>query len=778
MFPQRALQATVRSRQGHLFAVLLLFVIPAASSAQAQTAAARRESTHGTKTARAVRVESPIVLDGNLEEPAWQRASLASGFIQRDPQEGQPSTEKTEFRVLYTATTLYIGVQCYDSNPQGILANDRRRDSEMGNDDTISIVLDTFHDHRNTYVFRTNPLGDQYDALVTDEGRNVNSNWDERWDASARIHEAGWSVEFAIPFKSVRTVEENENLVWGLDLERVIRRKNESASWNNYRRGFQLDNVSQAGHLRGLQEIQTGLRLRIKPYLLAGRSASVRRDTQAPGRFTSNWRNASDVGIEVMKYRITPSLTADVTWNTDFAQTEVDSQQINLDRFPLFFPERREFFQEGAGVFEFGIAAGENRGSAEMKLFHSRQIGLSPRRVPVPIIGGGRVTGRLQGLTLGLLNVQTEAFAPEQIRASNYSVVRVKRDVFSRSSIGGFLLNREQGGTSDYNRVYGADANFVFYRYLSLGGFLGKSDSPNAALVSRDNPTGRSRGNWVSAGGIRWESDALEVGTSWVVVDPDFRDDLGFVPRKDMRTISSQVGWRPRIDGRHIRQLIFRLRNDYTMNQKHRLETRINHSAFEINFQDGSVLTWSPHTRLDTFYEPFRIRPGVVEIPAGTYSWWNNSLRYSPNPSKRISGQIFNWAWHIGYYGMGTLHDINFNPRLRLTNQLSMQIGYGINKATFPASMCVNKSAGGCGFTDHLVNTRISYNFNNQWLTTATIQYNNADSFFGFNFRLNYIFRPGDDFFLIYNEGRQVGGRLDGEKDRTIQAKLTYSFDF
>jgi hypothetical protein len=730
-----------------------------------------RETTHGRQTIRAIRVESQLVVDGNLDEPAWNEAMVASNFVQKDPNEGAPATEKTEFRVLYTPTTLYVGVICYDSNPGDIVASERLRDGNLGNDDNVGIVLDTFHDHRNSYLFRTNPLGTQLDALVTDEGNSTNENWDEQWAVASRVTETGWTAEFAIPFKSLRVPEEDGN-TWGLDVEREIRRKNESAYWNGYRRGFVFASVSQAGHVTGISEIETGLRLRVKPYLLGGFSQTVRqRSVVPPGgdQFRTVTQDASDAGIEVMKWRVTPSLTADFTWNTDFAQTEVDNQEINLDRFPLFFPEKREFFQEGAGIFEFGIAENENRG-AVTKLFHTRRIGLSPSRLPIPIVAGGRITGRLQGFTLGLLNVQTERFAPESIPASNYSVARIKRDVLGRSTIGAFFLNRDQGGTDDHNRVFGADANFVFYRYLNIGGFFGKSFYPR--------PPGDEGDNWSTAAVVRWESDTFNLETSWHSVDADFRDDLGFIPRKDRRDISPQLAIRPRIDGRYIRQLIFRYRIDYVMNSRNHLETRTGHSAFEIRFQDGGVFGWVPHTRFDTLYRNFNLREGVVVIPPGSYSWWNNALRYGLSPSRRISGQVINWAHHVGYYGGGTFDDININPRVRITDQLSTQISYGINKATFPESMCFVKDGDGCGFTDHLVNARVNFNVNNQWLTSTFIQYNNADNFVGFQFRLNYIYRPGDDFFLIYNEGRQAGGPQDGEKDRTIQAKLTYSFDY
>ncbi|HWP84782.1 MAG TPA: DUF5916 domain-containing protein, partial [Terriglobia bacterium] len=502
----------------------LLFAAPKLS---AQSAAGNGAETHGHQTIHAVRAESLPVVDGDLSDPAWLEAPVVTGFTQKEPLEGQPATEPTEVRVIYSATTLYVGVVCADSGPAGILASERRRDGDLSGDDTIMLVLDTFHDHRNAFAFATNPLGTQWDALETDEGRTENKSWDERWEVATRRTEAGWTAEFAIPFKSVRVPETDNGMVWGIDVERKIRRKNELAYLNNYRRGFPMTAMSHAGHLTGLTGIETGLRLRIKPYLTAGFAHTTDRafsdlcESNDPQQAaTGSLRcNASDVGIEVLKYRITPSLTADMTWNTDFAQADVDDVQVNLDRFPLLYPEKREFFQEGAGIFDFGRAGAA---TTSMQLFHSRQIGFSPRRRPVPIVGGGRITGRIGGTTLGLMNVQTEALPIENIPASNYSVARVKRDVLARSTVGAFFLNREAGGSSDYNRVLGMDAAFTFYRYLKIDGFFAHSAEPE------------EEGKWVYSSSVAWDSDRFLLGVDWLAIDPGFRDDLGFIRRSDI----------------------------------------------------------------------------------------------------------------------------------------------------------------------------------------------------------------------------------------------------
>jgi len=735
---------------------------------------------HGSRNIRAARSEAPLTVDGVLDEPAWGEARGSQEFIQKDPQEGQPSTERTEFRVVYTATTLYIGVTCYDATPQGIVAAERRRDNTLESDDTISVVLDTFHDHRNAFLFRTNPLGTQYDALVTNEGNSLNESWDEQWNVVSRITPEGWTAELAIPFKSLRLGEESSQ-GWGLDLERVIRRKNEAVYWNGYRRGFLLQHVSQAGHLEGVENIESGLRLRLKPFLLGGASRF-----SDPSRSVT--RNASGVGIEVLKYRITSSLTADLTANTDFAQTEVDDQQVNLGRFSLFFPEKREFFQEGAGTYEMGgTQSGPFRSS--LRIFHSRTIGLSPRRQIVPITAGGRVTGRVGKFTVGLLNVQTEERAEQfddqtgelverRIPASNYSVVRMKRDILERSSVGGFVLSRAVAGSGDFNRVYGVDANFAFFRHFTVGGLVGRSSSP-----------GIHHDNWVSSGGVGWDGDFLHLGTSWMVVDPEFRNDMGFVPRRDLRQFAPVVSIRPRVNSSLVRQLVFSVRSNYSYNQKNVLETKQNSYEFEIHFQDGGVFGWVPHIYLDRPSEPFRLRPGVV-IPPGVSRWWSNVTRYRSNPGKRLSGEA-RWEQHYAYYGGGSLNEFRFEERLRVTQQFSVETQYIINTASLEPGHYTDDEGNfpeqNGEFTDHVVNTRFNYNFNNQWLTSTTVQYNNADSLWGFNFRLNYIFRPGDDLFLVYNEGRraifdsigsQTTGIFDGRKDRSLQIKFTYSFDY
>ncbi len=735
------------------------------ASAMTAPAANSAVAAHAQRSLRAVKTTTPPVLDGNLNETAWERATVSLGFIQKDPLEGQPSTEKTEFRVVYTPTTLYVAILCYDKENAGILASDRRRDSSLANDDMLSLVIDTFHDHRNAYLFRTNPLGTQYDALITDEGRSINENWDEKWDVAAKVIEGGWVAEFAIPFKSLRMKDGAGEQSWGLDVERVIRRKNEFSYWNSFSRSYKLESISQSGHLDGLEGIDSGMRYRIKPYSVAGFKRSS-------NDFRSNTDNASDVGMEVMKFRLTSGLTADLTWNTDFAQTEVDDQQVSLDRFPLFYPEKREFFLEGAGIFEFGRPRAEF--VPELRLIHTRRIGSSINNdSSVPMQGGARITGNYRGLSLGFMSVQTEGDADYNTLASNYSVARIKKNVLNRSTIGGFVLSKEMGGTGDYNRVYGADVNFTFFRYLQILGTFAKTAAPIGP--------GRSEGkDWLGDFSMFWEEQLYTFGVETFYIQPNFRNDLGFTRRKDWRRHTASFTVAPRPKSGPIRRISMNPRFDYETDSQYRLTGRLAHMHNRIEFHSGDAITANPHRPFERIDKRFTLRSRLVDIdqygqarrlptvvvPDGDYKWFYLNSSFIFSPKRRVSG-VISYKPSPGYYG-GDLVEWGFSPRVKINNNSAVELNYRINDGR------INTTE----FTDHVVNFRVYYNFTNKWLTTTTMQYNNADSFSGLNFRLNYIYRPGDDFFLVYNEGRRLGEELDGQKDRTMQAKFTYSFDF
>ncbi|MBI2820145.1 MAG: carbohydrate binding family 9 domain-containing protein [Acidobacteria bacterium] len=712
-------------------------------------------TTHGLKTAMALRIdEVPIVVDGRLDEPVWQEARVNLGFLQRDPQEGEPSTENTEFRLLFDQKNFYIGVICYDSEPEQIIATERQRDSRMRNDDTIALLFDTFHDHRNFFLFQTNPLGTQHDAVDTDEGRDHSVGWDTVWDVKAQIiPEVGWTAEFAIPFKSLRLAGTEEQ-TWGLDVERIIRRKNEFSHWTNFKRDFKPESISQGGHLHGIGDIDAGFRLRVKPFSVAG-------FTRSSNRTSADTDHAMDSGLEIMKIRVTPGLMADFIANSNFVEAQADRTQVNMDRWDLFYPEQREFFQE-AGVFQFGVARGEMP-APDVALFHTRQIGVFSKRVgvasqqiPVPITAGTRLTGKIQGFTVGLMNVQTGAVASENVPQSNYGVYRIKREIFGRSAVGGYFLNREIAGTGDYNRVYGFDTNFILKEHFFAN-----------ALYARSLQPGVNKDNWTSSGGARWQTDFMLAGVEYLLLDPNFRDDLGFIPRTNQRRFTPILEFNPRFARleKVVRRLHYYSRVDYITDQEYTLQTRRQHFHFDILLQSGALISVFHHREFERINDPFELRPGVT-IPAGGYNMRNFSIGYGLNPARRISGS-FRYIPIWGHLG-GDVHRFVFSPQIKLLQGLTLAPSYNINKATYPSG----------SFTDHVVNTGIEYAFNNQWLTSTILRYNNTDSFFGVQFRLNYIFRPGDDFFLVYSLGQATGGTRLGQTDQTLAAKLTYSFDY
>jgi hypothetical protein len=702
-------------------------------------------SSRVQRRAVAVLVDEGPTVDGVLDDPVWEQSAPLADLQQRDPQEGAPASEHTTVRIAYTKEAIYFGFRCDDSQPTEIIATERRRDQDLTKDDSVAVLLDTFHDRRNAFLFRTNSLGTQFDALLTEEGLDINVSWDEKWEVEATRTEEGWTAELMIPFKSLRMGPKGE---WGLEIERLIRRKNEAAYWNTYSRDFKFEEVSQAGLLSGLEEASQGLRWRIKPYVLGG----VEQFPNSTDQTVTH--NLSTIGLELLKFRPTPSLTLDVTVNTDFAQTEVDDLITNITRFPLFFPERREFFLEGAGVFEFGTGIGLNA-SRNFKLFFSRRIGLSPGGDLIPIIAGARFTGRAGPYTIGLLNMQTGT--EFGIEGSNFGVYRVKRNVLARSSIGAMFTNRQSSLDGDYNRVYGVDGNFVFADNLNIQGFVAKTETPT---LPEDD--------WSAFGRILWDSDFLLAGGEYLLVQRNFSPEIGFVPRKDQRKSVLQFGVKPRPDSDLIRQFVFRTRMDFTQNQDGKQESMSYHYfTWETFFQSGDRFMIDFHHTFERLFEPFRIRPDII-IPIGTYRGGNVLVQVDGAAQRRIAGaQIIRFRYEWGFFG-GRGIELKIQPQIKVSEALSFDVNYALDDVDLPQG----------AFTSHVINTRANYSFSNKWLTSYTVQYSSLDDFVSFRFRLNYIYRPGDDIFFIYNEGRNVDELNSGLVGRSFMLKWTRSFDF
>ena len=529
-----------------------------------------------------------------------------------------------------------------------------------------------------------------------------------------------------------------------MDFERIIRRDNEFTYWNNFSRDFQFEKVSQAGHLEGLEGLGSSLTLRIKPSIssrIVTRGAADR-DTAFLG----------DIGLEDLKLPLTPGLTLDLTLNTDFAQTEVDDQVINFDRVPVFFPEKREFFLEGAGIFEFGVWLGEGN-RPQIKLYHSRRIGLSEQGEEIPMMGGVKVTGKVgEKFTLGFLEAQTDDFSGKA--GDNFSVFRLKRDIFSRSFLGMFATNRQAEG-GDFNRVIGLDQNLILLEHLEVVGMLGRSFT--------DGVTDHQMMGALSA---RWVDDLLDVGLTYWHLDENFETDLGFLGRPGTRKLEPRFSFSPRPASDVIRQMLFSYRlEDFQRVKDGQLETRIHHFNYSIFFQNGSWIRINPHHETENLIEPLRL-PGGLTVPPGRYSWWYFPVLYTFNPARRLSGAL-SLRYETDYYG-GSRSLVQVTPVLKLSSRFSAELNYSFNRI---------RLAAGDPVSFHQVNNRINFAFSRKWLTSTSIQYNSSSDVIGVNFRLNYIYRPGDDLFIVYSDFRERRN-LPAELNRSIAIKFTHSFDF
>jgi hypothetical protein len=705
-----------------------------------------------TKTLRAHRIAAPVNVDGVLDEEVWQEADAASDFIQQDPDVGKPVSEATEVRVLVDKEAIYFGIVCHDSNAHGVIARELRRDNPFAADDHFEILLDTFHDHRNAYHFVVNPLGTQYDALITDEGHDINAEWNERWWSETRMTADGWTAEIKIPLTTLRSGPDLDT--FGINFKRFIRRKNESAQWTGWSRDFPFLQVSQAGNLTGVEQLKTGLKLRVKPYVLGGfRDAGVAR--------TSRVHRLSDVGLETVRFTVTPGLTAELTANTDFAQTEVDDAVVNLTRFPLFFPERREFFLERAGIFEFGFSGRRGaRGAQErnLQMFFSRRIGLTDDRVPVPVKGGAKLAGHAAGLDIGLLDMQTGEFGATP--GNNYLVFRAKRNVLARSNVGVFGSNRQalrrgstQAAGADYNRVFGGDVNFTLFQNTDLQGFLAKSATPG---LTGNDYAGRAKYNWFT--------DLHEIFVEHLYVGPEFRHDVGFVRRAGIQRSDLAYIWQPRPRGLKVRNFVFRNELVYTTDIHRRMLDREQISQWTTRFVSDDAMRVNTTHMFDRVERAFEIAKGVI-VAAGDYGFRDTWAEYEGSGKRTIAGRI---RYGGGDFYGGTRKYVQIAPAFRPMPLVSLEASYEYNDVTLPRG----------AFTTHVVNGRMNVNVSNKWLTTTLAQYDSASSRRVLFFRVNYIFRPGDNLFFVFNQTTQPTPLARDQRDRAVMLKWTYAFDF
>ena len=556
---------------------LFVFVSPTFSQIQE----ADLEAIRLTKIVTAVRTTESITLDGRLEEPAWELAIPAKDFSQRLPAFGAAPTEPTEFRVVYDEDNLYFGVTAFDSGAAPTVINEIVQDFNFFNSDVISIVIDSLRDRRSGFGFVVNPAGALYDMQISNDGQ-LNVDWDGVWDVKVRRDEKAWYAEFAIPFNTLR-FSNAEDQEWGINMTRAIRAKNEESVWSPVPLRYRATRVSLAGSLRGLENIRQGLNLQVKPFVTAGVTQQRTGDQLLKVRSLTKLDDY-DGGVD-LKYSLTSALTLDATYRTDFAQVEADQQQVNLTRFSLFFPEKRNFFLENAGTFGFGPGG-------NLVPFFSRRIGLNAAGNPVPIIGGARVSGRVDRYDVGFLTMKTEELGSTP--SNNYLVGRVKGSILRNSWLGGLVTSRDSTTAGDYNRVYGADAHLQFFEKLEFDSYLLKSDTP-----------GRTDSDLARRFQTGWIDNELTITAQYNQVQANFNPEVGFIRRPNNTQYAGEFFWRPLIAGNSIRNLTFGSTMEYFEGGNGTLETRTQDATVGIQFESNANANFTVNRTFDRLLNPF-----------------------------------------------------------------------------------------------------------------------------------------------------------------------------
>jgi len=717
-------------------------------------------------------------IDGRVIDEAWKDVAPFDTFTQQDPIDGAPASERTEVRVLFDRTTVYIGIICFDPEPDKVIVSQARRDSPLTDVDSIIVVLDTFNDNQNAFVFGTNALGIEYDGQVAGEGQMgggssqgqgtgqlsssnqrgtisaFNPNWDGDWRVSSRITERGWEAEMAIPLKTLRYAP-GASRTWGFNVMRNIRRKNEQVYLSPVPRGFDIYRVSLAAKLNGL-DLPARRDIKLTPYALA----SANQDDALSG---TTLDRKGDVGLDV-KWGVTPGVTADFTVNTDFAQVEADEEQVNLTRFDLFFPEKRPFFLENASTFQFGAPQ-------QIDLFFSRRIGLSATGssgVPIRILGGARLSGKLGRYDIGALDMQTEETIEKPTGnliapGNNFGVVRLQREV-GRSTFGAMFVNRQGTGSAagrdNYNRAYGIDANVQVSANAKLFAFVARTDSPGATA---SDYAGRV---YYSFANYRWQA-----GGGFAQAGERFNPEVGFLPRRGYRRPEYRVFFTPQPKRwPWIRRFSPHSNGDAFFGLDGQIQTsRLHMHYFEIQPRQGG--------RFGTFVDRMEDRPlapftvfnadaKTVVIPPGLYTWYQPGVEASTDPSARVSATM--------RVKTGGFYDGDYSSYEVLT---TYRVGARLVGSGGWTRQNVDLAYG--QFHTDLVPVKVSYSFTTRASLQALMQYNNQTSLVSSNIRLALLDRGGTGLFVVYNDRRDTS--LIDPRDvlgRSFIVKYTRLIDF
>ena len=718
---------------------------------------------------RAVRIETPPALDGLISEEVWDSIAPAKDFVQQNPDEGAPSTQRTEVRIGFDEHNLYFGIICFDTDPERIVVTQNRRDGSLEDTDSVQLLIDAYNDGQNAFVFGTSPTGIEFDAQVTKAGQTrgsgggparagggagaqragaaaFNLNWDAVWRVRSQITERGWESEIVIPFRTLR-YRPGRDQTWGLNISRNIRRRNELSFWSPVSRAFQFSQIELAGKLHGI-EARTHRNLKLLPYVIGGVSQDFRR---AEGRSDTE----IDGGLDV-KYSLTPGLTLDATVNTDFAQVEVDDVQINLTRFDLFFPEKRPFFLENSGFFEFGSPR-------EVEIFFSRRIGLDENRLEVPIDAGGRVSGKMGKYQVGFLNMQTR-HVEGRASANNYAVARVSRELPNRSSIGVIGVNRQGVGDPEgggaYNRTFGADANIGIGKFANWFTYVAGTRTPG---LEGESHAYSSR--------LDFDDATHRVSVSYLEVGGNFNPEVGFVRRVKFRkpSASYRYTYYPKKGAwRSIEPHAF-FQNWYTLGTNDK-ESGFEHYHLDSRLQNGGRLGLAYNRNFERISKPFLVFPGVT-IPIGRYQFGETIANFQSDPSATFFG---GGTFAVGDFYSGEITALGLTGGVRKGQNLTWTFSWSRNNIDLPVG----------AFNTDLASLRFNWSITPKSYFQTLSQYSNRTNQLSHNIRLGLLSTSSTGLFVVYNAGMLMRDYMDPHSvERRIETqaffvKFNYLLDY
>jgi hypothetical protein len=731
------------------------------------------EAQTGRPEIRAYRLAEgeSLVIDGAPEESVWQKALPATSFLQRDPDNGEPATEKTEVRVIFDRDRLILGVTCFDSEPERLLGNQMQRDQSFGSDDRFMFSIDPFNDGRTGYFFEINPSGAMGDGLITGPtgggdgfggggfGGGMEKSWDGIWLARVRRTNAGWTAEIEVPFKTINFNPDTDT--WGANFQRTVRRKNEESLWTGWLRDEGLTRMSNAGRIGGITGISQGVGLDLKPYALGAAGAAPGRGTPAT---TGDW----DIGLDAF-YNVTPALKANFSVNTDFAETEVDERRTNLSRFPLFFEEKREFFLDGGNFFEFP--------GGEDNPFFSRRIGLNAGE-PQPILYGAKLIGQIGRQDVGLLQVSTndKTFdsdgSPLHLNGEDFTVARVRRRFGSQSSAGVLYTRRDaRDSIIDTRHTAGFDVTVATPEFLGDTQFASQAwyvHTSKPRFISEEgeaSPAGRSDAFGWSASVAR---DPYDGEIEFKEVQPAYDPAVGFTPRRNFRNWETDFRWSPRFaDHRWLRGVQLSAGAEINLNLDNQvIDRNIRMTPLELEFHSGDSIEFQMFRQTENLDEDFEISDGIILPLGGRFNWMRYQVGYDSAEQRPVSGRA---EYSFGDFWNGNRRELNLDLNVRPRPGILIELSGEFNDVDLP----------GGSFVENVYSVDVGTQFN-PWISLSNnLQYDTDSEQLGWQLRFRWIQRPGDDIFFIWTQNWRegIGTRLES-LDRRGVAKIVRTIRF